>query len=231
MSEKTPYLASMGIYVFRTDVLVELLKKDSVDDFGHHMLPQAVETSNTFGYVYNGYWEDIGTIRAFYQVNLDLVRPNPPFAFYYPDAPIYTRMRFLPSTQLHKTRLNDTSLAEGCEIGEATIDTCMIGIRSKIGHGVTMRRTVMLGADYYEHGGQPKAGYEPLPHDAPMLGVGDNCEIEGAIIDKNARIGAGTRILNVQGVEDYDDPRERYYIRDGIVIVPKHGILEPGTII
>jgi glucose-1-phosphate adenylyltransferase len=230
-SEQTPFMASMGIYVFRTDVLVDMLKDCSMVDFGHHILPRSVETYKTYGYVYSDYWEDIGTIRAFYQVNLDMVRPDPPFVFHYPDSPIYTRMRFLPSTQMHRATLRDTKVAEGCEIGEATLDTCMIGIRSIIGHGVSMRRTVMMGADYYEYGGRPKGGYEPIPADAPMLGVGDNCEIEGAIIDKNARIGPGCRILNVQELDNYDDPRESYYIRDGIVIVPKHAIIEPGTVI
>ena len=231
MSETAPFLASMGIYVFRTDVLVEMLKDPSMVDFGHHILPRAVETHNAYGYVYNGFWEDIGTIRSFYQINLELVQPNPPFFFYYPEAPIYTRMRFLPSTQLHKTYLGNTSVAEGCEIGEARLDTCMVGIRSIIGHGVRMTRTVMMGADYYEYGGRPLGGYEPVPPDAPMLGVGDECEIDGAIIDKNARIGAGSRILNVQALSDYDDPRERFYIRDGIVIIPKHAIIEAGTVI
>lgn len=231
ISNKTPYMASMGIYVFRTDVLIEMMKDLSMVDFGHHILPRAVQSLRTYGYVYNGYWEDIGTIQAFYQVNLDMARPNPPFSFYYPDAPIYTRMRFLPSTQVHQATMRDTTIAEGCDIGQATLDTCMVGIRSIIGHGVTMRRTVMMGADYYEHGGRPTGGYEPIPADAPMVGVGDNCEIERAIIDKNARIGAGCRILNVQGLDAYDDPRERYYIRDGIVIIPKHAIIEPGTVI
>ena len=231
MSDQAPYLASMGIYVFRTDVLSEMLKDPSIVDFGHHMLPRAVGNAKTYGYVYNGYWEDIGTIRSFYQVNLDLVRPNPPFAFYYPDAPIYTRMRFLPTTQATKAVARDTSIGEGCIIGEAELDTCMVGIRSIIGHGVRMRRTVMMGADYYEHGGRPLGGYEPVPPDAPMLGVGDNCEIEGAIIDKNARIGHDCRILNVQGLTDYDDPHERYYIRDGVIIIPKHALIEPGTVI
>lgn len=231
MTDEAPFLASMGIYVFRSEVLVELLKDNAMLDFGHHILPHSVQKFNSYGYVYNGYWEDIGTIRSFYQVNLDLVRPNPPFVFYYPDAPIYTRMRFLPSTQTMRSVAHDTMIAEGCTIGEAELDTCMVGIRSLIGHGVRLRNTVMMGADYYEHGGQPQGRYEPLPPNAPMLGVGDNCEIAGAIIDKNARIGAGCRLVNSKGLTDYDDPQERYYIRDGVIIVPKHAIIEAGTVI
>jgi glucose-1-phosphate adenylyltransferase len=127
-SEKTPYLASMGIYVFRTDVLNDMLKDPSMVDFGHHMLPKAVGgQKKCYGYVYNGYWEDIGTIRAFYQVNLELVQPNPPFTFYTPDAPIYTRMRFLPTTHANKAVTRDTMIGEGCVIGEAWCEpVCVI---------------------------------------------------------------------------------------------------------
>ncbi len=230
MNDEAPYLASMGIYIFRTEVLEALFQDASMNDFGHQILPHAVSRCKVSGYIFHDYWEDIGTIRSFYQTNLALVRTDPPFRFFYTNAPIYSRMRFLPSTQFGKVHIETTKIAEGCEIGDAHLDNCMIGIRSLIGNGVRMSRTIMMGGDYYEYG-QIRSGFEPVPPDAPIMGIGDNCVIEGAIIDKNARVGAGVRIQNLQKIDRFDDPQERFYIRDGIVIVPKHAILEPGLII
>ncbi|MCL5268974.1 MAG: sugar phosphate nucleotidyltransferase [bacterium] len=225
-----PFLASMGIYVFRTGVLAEVCLDRTQVDFGHQILPQAVANYRVSGYVFDDYWEDIGTIRAFYEANLALASPRPPFEFYIPDAPIYTRMRFLPSTHTGRVSLRSTRISDGCRIGDAALEECVVGIRSIIGDGVRMRRTVMMGADYYEQG-IPQPGFEPVPPDAPMIGIGEGCEIDRAIIDKNARVGAGARILNARGLDHHDDPGERFYIRDGIVIIPKHAIIEPGTVI
>lgn len=228
MPEERPFLASMGVYIFRTEVLAEILADESMIDFGQHILPRAVKDRNVAGYVFNGYWEDIGTIEAFFDANLALSKTSPPFKFYQPNFQIFTHLRWLPSSQCIETRMHHTRIAEGCEIRQAEFDTCLLGVRSIVGKNVRMREVVMMGADYYEHG-KIFGGYEPVPDNAPLMGVGDNCEIERAIIDKNARIGADCKLLNREGVQNYDDPNERFYIRDGILIVPKHGIIEPGT--
>jgi glucose-1-phosphate adenylyltransferase len=228
MGKERPFLGSMGIYIFKLAVLKEILRDAAMVDFGHNILPSAVGQRRVCGFVFHDFWEDIGTIQAFFEVNLALARPDAPFQFYYRDAPIYTRMRFLPSSLIGHASLSDTRLTEGCRIGDARLENCAIGLRSMIGRGVRMRRTVMMGADYYEYGA-PRGGYVDLPAGAPTMGVGDDCEIENAIIDKNARIGAGVKILNEKKLTNHDDPAERFYIRDGIVIVPKHATLEPGT--
>lgn len=221
-----PYLASMGIYVFRAEVLEDMLCKDFVD-FGKHLLPAALNQYKMTGHVFPGFWEDIGTIRAFYNVNLRLAQNKPPFSFYVPDAPIHTRTRFLPSSRLGKVNAIESIVTEGCRIGEAELDRCMVGIRSIIGQRVRLSRTIMMGADYYE-AGKPQSGFVEIAPNAPSMGLGDDVTIENAIIDKNARIGSGVTIRDCAGQPDYDDPEERYYIRDGIVIVPKHAILPPS---
>jgi glucose-1-phosphate adenylyltransferase len=230
MPADRPYLASMGIYIFRRTVLNEMLEDRSITDFGHDLLPRAVGERHVGAYVFTDFWEDIGTIESFFTINLMLARPTTPFVFYYPGAPIYTRRRFLPATRIQKVAVEKSVLSEGCRIQDAQLENCMIGLRSVIGKGVRMRDTVMMGADYYEDG-VIHARYEDVPADAPLMGVGDDCVIERTIIDKNARIGAGCRIANAEGRAQYDDPRERFYIREGIVIIPKHATLEPGTIV
>ncbi len=228
MSDSKPYLASMGIYIFKTEKLEEFVSDRSMTDFGHHILPAAVSCCRVHGYVFTDYWEDIGTIGSFYKANLDLARPRPAFSFHHPEAPIYTHMRFLPTTRLGRVETHDSLISEGCTIGEATLEECMIGIRSVIGRGVTMRRTVMMGADYYE-GGLNTPAWLPVDAGSPATGIGDGCQIEGAIIDKNARVGEGCRLINREGLQTYDDPAGRFNIRDGIIIIPKHAVLMPGT--
>ena len=224
------YLGSMGIYLFRTEVLVELIEKFEMIDFGNQILPYAVQNHRIHGYVFNDFWEDIGSIEAFYAVNLALSDPKPPFIFYDSRNPIFTHRRFLPSTQMDDVTLRQTKVAEGCVLRHAAADQCLIGIRSIVGRGVQMRRTIMMGADYYEEG-ISQSGHADFPADAPPVGIGDDCEIEGAIIDKNARVGHGTKILNRDGKKHYDDPEERYYIRDGVVMIPKNSIIPPETIV
>ena len=164
-----------------------------------------MQNDRVYGYVFNDFWEDIGTIKSFFEVNLQMAKPDPPFTFYYPEAPIYTSMRFLPSTRMESLSCEDTLVAEGCRIGQANLKGCLIGLRSIIGRGVRMRRTVMMGADYYESG-QPVAGFEPIPSNAPPIGVGDECVIEGAIIDKNARIGRDCQISQSRGKDPLRRP-------------------------
>ena len=226
----TPYMASMGIYVFRTELLAELLSDPSVDDFGIDILPRLTRTHRVSGFVFDGFWEDIGTIGTYFQTNLALAQANTPFKFYHPTAPIYTHPRFLPPSRLHDVRIKASSVASGCDIEQATIDTCIIGNRSVIGRGVTLRRTIDMGADFYEHG-SPRSDNGPVPPGSPFIGIGEDCHIEGTIIDKNARLGRGVVITDKTGHPNYDDPRERYYIRDGIVIIPKNSCLEDGTVI
>jgi glucose-1-phosphate adenylyltransferase len=229
MDENKPFLASMGIYVFKTEVLESILEDSSQVDFGHHILPTAVHSRPVYGYVFNDFWEDVGTIAAFHSVNLAITQKHPPFKFYHPEMQIYTRLRFLPTTHVGRLEMEESVICEGCSIKDARLYNCNIGIRSMLGRSVTMRETVMMGADYYEDG-SIRAGFEPVPSDAPMMGVGDDCVIEKAIIDKNARVGAGCRLVNERALTSYDDPHDRFYVREGVLIIPKHGIIPPGTI-
>ncbi len=217
-----PLMGSMGIYLFKTKVLDELLNELDVDDFGKEVIPHAIHTHKVVGYEFSGYWEDIGTIRAFYQANLDLTQPSPPFSFYDIDRPIYTHARFLPGSIVAGAQLINVSLADGCYIGEAEISHSVIGLRSQVMDGAVIKDTVMMGADYYEGNNRHKASEVPI-------GAGKNSYIEGAIIDKNARIGEGVVIKPFPlGTEQEG---ENWFIRDGIVVVPKSVIIPPGTII
>jgi glucose-1-phosphate adenylyltransferase len=218
----TPYLGSMGIYLFRRQVLFELLDSSHVD-FGSHLIPAALSTHRVFGYTFNGYWEDIGTIRAFYDANLALAQPDPPFSFHDPVRPVYTHPRFLPGCRVQKVYLDQVLVADGCSLGQAEIHNSLIGNRSVIGEDVFLKDTVIMGADYYD-----ALDRQPVP-DVPPLGIGHGCRIQGAIIDKNARIGAGVRIEPFPRGSDLD--QEFWTVRDGIVVIPKNAIIPPGTVI
>ena len=217
-----PYFGSMGIYLFTTDVLIEMLEKNDKDDFGKHIIPQAVEEKQVFGYQYDGYWADIGTIRSFYEVNLEIASKNPPFSLIDEGWPIYTHPRFLPGSLIEESKMKDTLIAEGCWIQKAEISSSIIGLRSQIRSGGKIKRSILMGADYY---GFFRRGDETEKD--MVLGIGKNCHIEGAIIDKNASVGAGTVILPFPRGVDKDEPL--YIVRDGIVIIPKGTRLPPGT--
>ncbi len=217
-----PFLGSMGIYLFKTDVLIELLENSTFDDFGGQIIPQALSTKKVFGFDFDGYWEDIGTIRSFFETNLMLARPDSPFKIYYPDRPIYTHARFLPGSVVAGATLTNVLLAEGCQIHQATLDECVVGLRSQISNGVVMKRTIMMGADYYD----PP---DPVASGKIALGIGPNCKIEGAILDKNARIGEGVEIKPFLAGTEIDE--KNWYVRDGIVVIPKSTTLFPGTYI
>lgn len=220
-----PYMASLGIYVFNTDVLFELLESDG-DDFGHDIVPAAMENHRVMGYVFDGFWEDIGTIRRFYEVNLELASANPPFDVYSPDRPIYTRARFLPGTEIHGGHMHNVLLGDGCRIQDATVRYSVIGLRSIVNRGVTLHRTVVMGADFYETDADQ---VENRRLGRPDVGIGPGCVIEGAIIDKNARIG---RRVVIRMVPDRpDEEHENWVSRDGIVIVPKNAVIPDGTVI
>lgn len=221
-----PYMASMGIYVFNTAKLFELLEEQPGDDFGKHIIPATIDNHTVMGYVFDGYWEDIGTIRRFYEVNLDMAAPLPKFNLYDPAHPIYTRPRFLPGTKVEGGSLHNVLLADGGRIQESTIRYGVIGIRSIISRGSTVQHTVMMGADFYE-------ALEDTQHNArmgiPNIGIGEGSFIEGAIIDKNARIGKQVIIRHMPD-RPYEE-RENWVSRDGIIIVPKNAVIPDGTVI
>ena len=217
-----PYFGSMGIYLFNTDVLVEMLEKSDKDDFGRHIIPQAVEEKRVYGYQYNGYWADIGTIRAFYEVNLEIASKNPPFSLIDEGWPIYTHPRFLPGSLIEESKMTDTLIAEGCWIQKAEINCSLIGLRSQIRSGVKIKRSILMGADYY---GFFRRGDEEEKD--MILGIGRDCNIEGAIIDKNSSVGPGTIIRPFPRGVDIDE--DLYIVRDGIVVIPKGTRLPPET--
>lgn len=224
--DERPYLASMGIYVFRMDVLVRLLEEIKGEDFGRHIIPAAIELVRVYAFPFDGYWEDIGTISAFYEANLALTRPDPPFDFYDPHLPIYTHSRFLPPSRVDGCRLKQVVLAEGCWLYDADIEECIIGLRSVVRPGAQLRKVVMMGADYYEDEAE-KAENRRLGR--PHVGIGQGARIERAIIDKNARIGQGVVIRSHAGEPDREE--ENYVIKDGIVVIPKDAIIPNETII
>jgi glucose-1-phosphate adenylyltransferase len=220
-----PYMASMGIYVFRTEVLEELLTAEG-DDFGKHLIPAAMETHRVMGYIFNGYWEDIGTIGRFYEVNLQMASPNPPFDFYSPERPIYTHARFLPGSLIHGAHMHNVVVGDGCRIYDATVRYSVVGLRSLINRGVTLHRTVLMGADFYE---TDEDREENRALGRPDMGIGPGSVIEGAIIDKNARIG---RRVIIRMIPDRpDEEHDNWAARDGIVIVPKNAIIPDHTVI
>jgi glucose-1-phosphate adenylyltransferase len=218
-------LASMGIYIFNRDVLIKLLD-NSLTDFGKHIIPAAIETHRVFSYVFQGYWEDIGTIRAFFEANLDITSELPRFNFFDMTSPIFSRPRWLPASKINGAQIDHAIVSDGCIITHADIHQSIIGIRSVINPGSYLNRTIVLGSDYYESAASI-AENEAVGN--PRIGIGRNTRIENAIIDKNARIGDNVVITPAGKPENVDHPM--YYIRDGIVIVPKNGIVPHGTVI
>ncbi len=214
-----PFLASMGIYMFNTKILMDLLKDfPHHDDFGGDIIPQAIKSSAVYGFDFNGYWQDIGTIRSFYETNLALTTPETPFNFYDAKLPIYTDTRFLPGSIVEDSSLKKVLIAEGCRILKSEIDHSIIGIRSQISAGCMIKDSIVMGSDYYE---PDRAG---LP-----IGIGANCYIEGAILDKNVRIGNNVTMRPFPRNKDIDN--EKWYVRDGIVVIPKDAEIFSGTTI
>jgi glucose-1-phosphate adenylyltransferase len=213
-----PFLASMGIYLFDTRVLIDLLTENpDFDDFGSDIIPHAIRNYSVCGFDFDGYWADIGTIRSFYETNLDLTCADAGFNFYEPKHPIYTHARFLPGSSVEDSVLKDVLLTEGCRIQQAEITHSVIGLRSVIGAGTVIRDSILMGADYY-------ASENP---GLPAIGIGPGCYIEGAIIDKNARIGAQVVIRPFpRHVEINTD---NWVVQDGLVVIPKNGIIPSGT--
>jgi glucose-1-phosphate adenylyltransferase len=218
-------LASMGIYVFNRGALIALLD-NTLTDFGKHVIPAAIGTHQVNSYVFQGYWEDIGTIRAFFEANLDITADLPRFNFFDMTAPIFTHPRWLPASKINGAQVDHAVISDGCIISHASIGHAVIGIRSIISPGTQLHRTIMLGSDEYESA-ESIAESEAAGH--PRVGIGENTRIENAIIDKNARIGRNV-VITPDGKPDHVD-HPMYFIRDGIVIIPKNGIVPDGTII
>jgi glucose-1-phosphate adenylyltransferase len=219
-----PFVASMGIYVFSRDVLFDVLGRDAATDFGREVIPASLDRFRVQAYLYRGYWADVGTVGSFYDANILLTRPGAPFKFYDPRRPIYTHPRFLPGSRLHDCSIHDAIVAEGCYVGHCRIEDSVLGIRSHIQAGAEIRRSVLLGADFYESDDEA-----PARGENPRLGIGKDVVLDRVIVDKNARIGDGAKLVNDAGVQEADG--EGYYIRNGVIIVPKDGIVRPGTIV
>jgi glucose-1-phosphate adenylyltransferase len=219
------FLASMGIYLFNREVLFRALDNDFAD-FGKHILPAAVETQQVFAYVFQGYWEDIGTIRSFFEANLNLTSDLPRFNFFDMTAPIYTRPRFVPASKVNGASIDHAIISDGCVLSHCHISNSVIGVRSLVDIGSHVTRTVVMGADYYE---PPEALTANEAAKRPRIGIGKHTRIDEAIVDKNARIGDNCVITPHGKPETADHPL--YYIRDGIVIIPKDTIVPNGTVI
>ena len=214
------YQASMGIYVFNRQVLIDVLANDH-DDFGKHIMPASLQKYQVFAYIFQGYWENIGTVRAFFEANLALTDPVPAFDFFDNINQIYSRQLLLPSSKVRGTQVQRAIIADGCVITDAHIERSVIGVRSVIGSGTTIRNSVLMGAAFYQ-----EEAWEPKP-DAPPVGIGRHCHIEGAIIDRNARIGEGV-VITPNGKPANMDA-ENYFIRDGVVVVTKGAVIPNGT--
>jgi glucose-1-phosphate adenylyltransferase len=222
------WLASMGIYLFTRKALLDLLNvRPLATDFGKEIFPRSIKTHHVQAYLFDGYWEDLGTVKAYHEANLALAGDDPPFDFHSPEGIIYTRMRFLPASRVGNARLSQCLISDGCVIDAgADVQRCILGIRSRIGKNVTLRDTIVLGADRFETDADRSAN---RARGIPDLVVGENAVIERAILDKECRIGRGVRILNQKGITDAEGPN--YVIRDGIVTIPRGNIVPDGTVI
>jgi glucose-1-phosphate adenylyltransferase len=225
-SKDKKLLASMGIYVFKKEVLVDLLKDTSYEDFGRQVIPHAISNKKVFAYFFDGYWEDIGTIKSFFDAQMDLTNVLPKFNFYDEDRPIFTHPRFLPGAKILNAHIESSLLCEGSIINPSHIKESIIGIRSIIGNDSSLEKVVMMGADSYE---TPEEKLQNQRKGLPTVGIGNNCRINRAIIDKAARIGNNVRIVNERNVENEDG--KNYSIKDGIVVVPKNAVIEDNTVI
>lgn len=219
-SRDRPFVASMGIYVFSRDVLIEMLERPGVD-FGREIIPAALRTHHVHAYLHRDYWADVGTIEAFYDANIMLTQPDAPFTFYHPRRPVFTHPRFLPPSRMEGCTLTQAVVAQGCVLDRCVIERSVVGIRTCVGAGARVTRSVLLGADYY--------GTDPAVADRSRPGIGADVVIDRAIVDKNAAIGAGARLVNERGVENLDG--DGYFIRGGIIVVPKGGRIPEGTTI
>jgi glucose-1-phosphate adenylyltransferase len=217
VSPEKPFVASMGIYLFSRDVLLEILNEPGVD-FGREIIPASLGTHSVHPYIFKGYWADVGTIDAFYDANIQLTQRGAPFNFFHARWPIYTHPRFLPGTRAYLCRIDSAIVAEGCYLDQCEISDSLVGIRTHVEKGARITRSVLLGADFYEE--------DRSSADVPV-GIGRNVVLDRVIVDKNARIADGVRLVNEAGIDEADG--DGYYIRNGIVIVPKGGLVRAGV--
>jgi glucose-1-phosphate adenylyltransferase len=219
VTPEKPFVASMGIYVFSRDVLLEILQEPGID-FGKEIIPNALGNHRVIPYIFRGYWADVGTIHAFYDANIQLTRRGAPFNFFHPRWPIYTHPRFLPGTRAYDCRIETSIVAEGCDLDQCEIRESVVGIRTHVDAGARITRSVLLGADFYEE----EVAASSLP-----LGIGRDVVLDRVIVDKNARIGDGVRLVNASGVDHADG--DGYHIRNGIIIVPKGAQVKAGVVV
>ena len=228
-AQNRPFLASMGIYVFDYPKLLELLKADeSAVDFGGEIIPAAIKNYNVQAHLFNDYWEDIGTIRAFYQANLDLASPLPKFNFFDAESPIYTRSRYLPPSKLHGCDIDNSMVSEGCIMNGVYARNSIIGLRSRLDVGVRVEDSIVMGSDFFESIEDISSN---MRTGQPHIGIGENTIIRRANIDKDARIGKNVRLINAEGIDRKDDEEGCYFIREGIILVPKGGTIRDNTVI
>lgn len=230
-AKASPYIASMGIYVFKKSALLSFLNEEypKDNDFGSEIIPKAAaDGSHVQAYLFNGYWEDIGTIKSFFEANLALAKNPPQFEFYDARAPIYTSPRFLPPAKIEKCHVKDAIISHGCSLADCTVENAIVGLRSQVGKGCTIKKTMIIGADFYESDEQ-KA--KVIASGGVPVGIGENCTISNAIIDKNARIGKNCVITNAAGVEELEDEENGVYIRSGIITILRNATIPDGTVI
>jgi len=220
-SDKQPFMASMGVYVFSRQILLDMLERESGIDFGRELIPGALEAFKVKPFLYRGFWADVGTIESFYDANVMLGKSSAPFRFWDVNKPIYTHLRHLPGSRLTDCRVRDSVVDDGCFLDRCQVEESVVGIRTHIQNGSRISRSVLLGADFYEDMVTADGG--------PSLGIGRDVVLDRVIIDKNARIGDGTRLVNEKKVEEADG--DGYYIRGGIIVVPKGGFIPPGTVV
>ncbi len=222
-ARRKPFLASMGIYLAKTKPLYEMLMRDPAQtDFGKDIIPEAIRNRPVQAFCFKGYWADIGTVNAFYEANMDLVSSEPEFDLFDPHMPLYTNARYLPGVKLVRASVEGSLLSDGTVVEGAMVRDSILGLRTYVRPGATIENTYVMGADYFEHDEEAPA---PIP-----LGVGEGAYIRKAIIDKNTRIGRGVQLVNREKHQKYDDPEERFYVRDGIIIVPKKAVIPEGLV-
>ena len=217
-----PFVASMGIYLFSREVLLDVIKQDNATDFGRGVIPNALDNYRVHAHLFRGYWADVGTVASFYDANILLTRSDAPFSFYDSRSPIYTHPRFLPGSRLSECTITNGIIAEGCYLDRCTIEQSVIGIRTNVQPGTRISRSVLLGADFYQ-----SDDLAPAPGANPRVGIGRDCVLDRVIVDKNARIGDGVHLTNQEGRSDFDG--DGYYIRNGVIVVPKDGVIKAGT--
>jgi glucose-1-phosphate adenylyltransferase len=221
-SDEQPFMASMGVYVFTRRILLEMLERESGVDFGRELIPNALGKYKVMPFLFRGYWADVGTIESFYDANVMLGRPAAPFRFWDLQRPIYTHLRHLPGSRLTDCHVSNSIIADGCYLDRCRINDSVVGIRSFVQSGAQISRSVLLGADFYEDAAGERG-------DLPPLGIGRDVVLERVIVDKNARIDDGARLINEKKIDHADG--EGYFIRGGIIVVPKGGVIRAGTVV